>query len=360
MIFNFEFYCYNVETMAWRHKHHNTAKWFFIIIAVFVLILSWRITQPFAVVLLTAAVAAIVLTPIDNISRKVFKHPKVSAFMMVLGTFVIVLIPLFFFAMLLIEQTSELLQGALGEKGWLRTFDLTTNSFFITLPQIAQKEILELDLGGLGTGTARFVFDNLAVIFTRTADFVFGVFIFFIALYYFLSDREKIYKELLALSPLKDKMDAKIINRMIFTIRSTVFGALIVGIIQGVMAAIGMTIFHVPGALIWGALVVIAAQVPLFGVGLVMIPVVIYQFMFGTMIDAVGILIWSVVFVGFIDNLISPILIEGRTKMHAFLILIFILGGINLFGSIGFIVGPTILAALLVVVDLYQDGILEK
>ncbi|MBU0646055.1 AI-2E family transporter [Patescibacteria group bacterium] len=346
--------------MAWRHKQHNTAKWFFIIIAIAILILSWKITQPFAVVLLTAAVVAIVLAPVDHVMRKIFKHSKVSAFIMILGTFVIVLIPLFFFAMMLIEQTSELLQGALGESGWLRTFDLNTNAFFLTLPPIAQKEILELDLGGLGANMARWIFNNLAVIFTRTADFVFGVFIFFIALYYFLSDRDKIYQELLALSPFKDKLDAKIIDRLVFTIRSTVFGALIVGVIQGMVAGIGMTIFHVPGALIWSALVVIASQVPLLGVGLVMIPVTIYTFMFGTMVDAVGILLWSVVFVGFIDNLISPILIQGRTKMNAFLILIFILGGIQLFGSIGFIVGPTILAALLVVVELYQDGILEK
>ena len=69
-------------------------------------------------------------------------------------------------------------------------------------------------------------------------------------------------------------------------------------------------------------------------------------------------LIWSLVFVAMIDNLVGPYLIGGRAHLHSFLVLISVLGGLAAFGSVGAIAGPTILAALLGLLELYKSGIL--
>ena len=155
------------------------------------------------------------------------------------------------------------------------------------------------------------------------------------------------------------KTDAARLKRIGGAIRGVVFGVLLVAIIQGIVAGVGMTIFGVPGALIWGALTMVAGLVPILGTAIVLIPAILYLFLTGSTVSALGLLIWSVVFVSMIDNLIGPYLIGGRAHLHSFLVLISVLGGLAAFGSVGAIAGPTILAALLGLLELYKSGILS-
>jgi predicted PurR-regulated permease PerM len=344
------------------HHHHRyeITKWFFLLVSALVLYLFWQITKPFAIALLTAGVAAIVLVPVHKKLGKWIKNEKISALLLVFLTFAVVVVPLFFIAILMVQQATDIIQASLSENGWLRTFDVSEHTLFLSLPSFVQERILAIDIAGLGTGVAEWIFQNVGVLFQSTARVLFNTFLFFISLYYFLVDRERIYDQALELSPLKDRLDASIVKRITTTVRGVVFGALIVALTQGIFAAIGMTIFGVPGAILWGGIAVIAAQIPLLGIGLIMVPAVAYLFIQGSTGAAIGMLIWAVVVVGLIDNVLSPYLIEGKTKMHGLLILISILGGLKLFGSIGFIIGPTVLAALMVVIELYKAGILEK
>jgi predicted PurR-regulated permease PerM len=120
-----------------------------------------------------------------------------------------------------------------------------------------------------------------------------------------------------------------------------------------------MTIFGVPGALIWAALTAVAGLVPLLGTAIVLIPAILYLFFTGSTIAALGLFLWSIVFVSMIDNLVGPHLIGGRAHLHSFLVLIAVLGGLAAFGSVGAIAGPTVLAALLGLLELYKSGILS-
>ncbi len=104
----------------------------------------------------------------------------------------------------------------------------------------------------------------------------------------------------------------------------------------------------------------IASQVPILGVGLVMAPCVLYLFATGQTYEAIGLLIWGTTAVGLVDNILGPLLIKGQTNMNGLLILISVLGGIQLFGPIGLIMGPTILAAIMVMLELYKNGILDN
>ncbi|MDP2632059.1 MAG: AI-2E family transporter [Candidatus Uhrbacteria bacterium] len=344
--------------MSTRSQQLAISRWFFLLVAVLIIYLFWQIVKPFALVLVSAGIIAVVISPIDDRLRKLVKYKNLSAILMVGAVFLIGLIPLFIASVLMIGQATEII-ASVGSIEWLNGFDITTFAAFQFFPDIVKQEILAIDLSELGRGAAEWVLLNIGNIFASSARLVFGVFIFFISLYYFLVDRQKLRQEVLDLSPFKDRLDSDIVARIVSTIRNVVFGVLIVAIVQGFFAALGMTIFGVPGALLWGALVVIAAQVPMFGVSLVMVPAIIYLYYTGHSGAAVGLLIWSVVIVGLVDNVLSPLLIQGRTKMHALLILISILGGLKMFGTIGLVIGPTILASIMVVLDLYKAGILE-
>jgi len=340
--------------------HKKTAHGFFLVVSAIVLFLFWKVVEPFVLVLVTASIAAVVLTPVDEKLREMVKGPRFSAVLMLFGVFFILFVPLFSIGVLMVNQASEIAEVTFSESGWLSSFDIAAFPLFVLLPDVVQQEVLAIDLRELGSVSANWAFEHVGDLFSSGTKFIFNTFIFFMALYYFLSERGRIYQEILDLSPFKDKLDAKIVDRITRTVRGVVFGALIIAFVQGALAAIGMTIFGVPGAVLWGALVVIASQVPLLGVGLIMVPAVAYLFFTGSSGAALGLLIWSGVVVGMVDNFLSPKIVGGRTNMHSLLVLISILGGLQLFGPVGFIVGPTILAATLVVLELYKNGALAK
>ncbi len=341
-------------------QHMTIEKWFFLLITAVVAGLFWKIIQPFALVLLSAAVFAIMLSPLDARLNKFLKHPRISAAIISIGVVILVFVPLLLLSLVMVRQASDLIQNSFHETGWIEGIRAFLLPIISLLPQHVQESILSYDVTQLGVTIATWAFNNIGNIFESATNLILNTFLFFIALYYLIVDREKIYAEVLALSPLKDNVDVKILKRVIGTVRSVVFGVLILGFVQGVFAAIGMSIFGVPGALIWGAVTALAALVPLVGSALVLVPAVLYLFFTGSTAAAFGLLIWSVVVVGLADNILGPYLIKGTTHMHAFLVLISVLGGIQVFGYIGVIAGPTILAALLALIELYQSGILTK
>ena len=333
---------------------------FFLLFGAAVIFLFWQIIAPYAVILATAGVAAILFSPIDTRVRKWIRSPRVSALLMVILLFCVVVGPMVLLSFFMIGQGIDLAKMTIPDPHWVAGFKFEDQKWFAALPQMLQDEIAAIDIGDTVRNMSNWVSSNLAAIFSRGLVFLFETFIFFICTYYFLVDRERIVKALISLSPMDDRTDRRILGKIVETVRGVIFGTLIVAIIQAVLAGIGMVVFGVPGASIWAAMTVIASQVPLFGTALILIPVVLYLFFAGHLAASIGLAVWSVIVVGLADNIFQPYFVSGKTHMHALLILISMLGGLQFFGPIGFILGPAVLAAFLVVVELYKAGMFEK
>jgi predicted PurR-regulated permease PerM len=341
-------------------SHAVVARWFFILLATAIGYLYWQIISPYIIVLITAAIAAVIVTPLEKRIRARVKSPKVSAVLVLLILLVAVIGPLATIAGVIGGQVNDIASRTIANEEWRENFDYRDLGIVERLPEPVRGQVMAYDPSELWEAGFGWIQVHLGTIFSSGAAAVFKTFIFFICLFFFLVERERIYKEMLELSPLKDAVDRSIVTRMVETVRGVVFGAMIVAIVQSIIAAVGLTIFGVPGALIWASLVIISAQIPVLGNAIVMGPAVAYLFVTGHEGSAIGLAIWAAVAVGLVDNLLSPIIVGKRTRMHALLILLSILGGLEFFGPIGFILGPTVLAALLVLVELYKAGILEK
>lgn len=344
--------------MSTPATHMTIEKWFFLLVTGVVLSLFWRVIQPFALVLLLGAVVAIILSPIEMRLRKLVRNGKLSAGIVTFGALLLVFLPLLFLLILMARQASDLVQLSLQDQSWIDQLRPSTSPAFALLPEQVQEQVLAIDLASVGSSVASWAFQNIGGLFTSSTKFILNTFLFFLCLYYLLVDRDRLYKEALLLSPFENKIDASILKRIVGTVRSVVFGVLLIAIIQGFFAGLGMTIFGVPGALIWGGLTILAALVPLVGTAVVLVPAILFLFFTGSVGAALGLLIWSLVFVSMADNLIGPYLISGSTHMHAFLVLLSVLGGLSAFGAVGAIAGPTILAGLIALIELYKSGIL--
>ncbi len=129
---------------------------------------------------------------------------------------------------------------------------------------------------------------------------------------------------------------------------------------QGVVATVGFLIFGVPEPLIWGLFTVIAALVPTVGTSLSIIPAVIVLALTGHVPQAIGMAIWGVLAVGLIDNFLGPKLVSSTTKLHPLLVLLSVLGGLSLFGFLGFLIGPIIMAIMIELIDICRAPALQK
>jgi len=235
----------------------NIAKWFFLLLALGVIVLLWQIISPFILTLVTAAVAAIVFSPLEEKLRKKILHHRLSSFLTTVIVFFIVFIPLLLVAILMFDQILNLAHETISGGIFNSTIILADHPLVKLLPEFIQEQILSLDLITIFQKITLWFAENIGSITTNalsfTANFFLNTFLFFLSLYYFLVDREKIQKAVVKLSPLKDNDDRLFLKKIITTVRAVVFGSLVVSVVQGILASIGMAIFGVPGFLIWGA-----------------------------------------------------------------------------------------------------------
>jgi predicted PurR-regulated permease PerM len=115
--------------------------------------------------------------------------------------------------------------------------------------------------------------------------------------------------------------------------------------------------FGVPNPALWSGILVIASFVPTVGTALVNVPIVLYMFLTGDVLPAVGLAIWATAAVGMVDNFLGPHIIGRGTRLHPLLTLFAVLGGITLFGPIGLLAGPVVMSLLLALLHIYLQVI---
>ena len=180
-----------------------------------------------------------------------------------------------------------------------------------------------------------------------------SVFVFLIALYCLFKDGDKLKENIISLSPLRDSHDETIFNKIIIAINSVIKGSLSVAIIQGILTSIGFAIFGVPNFILWGSIAAISALIPGIGTAMVILPAIFYLYFIGETFFAIGLLVWGIIAVGLVDNLLGPKLVGKGVKLHSFIILLSILGGIIFFGPLGFLLGPLVVTVLFVLSEVY-------
>jgi predicted PurR-regulated permease PerM len=147
-----------------------------------------------------------------------------------------------------------------------------------------------------------------------------------------------------------------LLERFVSVTRATIKGSLFIGFLQGSLAGLAFWVAGVPGAAFWGAVMVVLSIIPAVGAGLVWVPAVVYLFLAGAPLAAVGLLLWCVLVVGTVDNLLRPRLVGRDARMSDLLILLSTLGGIVLFGVVGFVVGPIVGALFVTTWDIYGEA----
>ncbi len=320
--------------------------------------LVWKLMAPVLSALALAAIIVTICYPMYEriLARVPRENRTLASIISLLIVVLIVVIPMIFLSSLILKEALSIYNLVSG----------TSPSALIEPVTRAEEMVrmliptFSIDMVGIVQQTAQFFVDHIVSIFAGTASTIFLFFITLIAIYYFFKDGRYFTKYLISLSPLGDAHDALILERLAKAVRAVALGTVTVALIQGILTAVGLTLFGFDRAILWGCVAALGALVPGVGTAIVFIPAVAYLGVTGAYVSALLLALWGVLAVGFIDNLIGPYLMGKGNNMHPMVILLSVLGGIALMGPVGFILGPVIMSLFIVLLELYSTRILEK
>lgn len=316
----------------------------------------WEVAKPFLSALALSAVIVTICYPLyDRLLRITPRHNRtIASLLSTLLVLLVIILPLFMISSLVIREVINLYQD-------IETGQISIESTIVTFQSYAQTispgfEInLEEQLAeGLKWATGR-TWD----LFTGTVSLIFLLLISLIGTFYFFRDGRQFLDVLIKASPLPNRDDHYIFNRLARAVRAVATGTILTAMIQGTLVAVGFSLFGVERAILWGSIASVSALMPGIGTTIITVPGVIYLLIVGEPANAIGLLIWSMLIVGMVDNLIAPYLIGRGNNLHPFIVLIAVLGGVLWLGPLGFVIGPVVVTFFLVLLEIYHQYVIK-
>ena len=334
---------------------------FVLLLVVAVSALFLAVTWPFLKPLLVGAIFAGLCEPLYQwMTRLLRGRRSLSAVITLLILFIIVAGPISAFLGIVVQQALNVSNDAIP---WVRQHLGAASSFNAhdwlvqRLPSLANRvpsqEHFAESVGTAVKTAGGYLVAAASRLTAGTAAFLLDLFVMIYAMFFFLKDGEKILEKIFYYTPLSNEDEALMMQRFVSITRATVKGTLVIGVIQGALAGIAFWVAGIDGAAFWGTVMAILSIVPGIGAALVWVPAVIYLFITGHTLTATLLLAWCAAVVGTVDNILRPILVGKDARMPDLLILVGTLGGLFLFGPIGFIVGPIVCGLFLTVWEIY-------
>ena len=188
---------------------------------------------------------------------------------------------------------------------------------------------------------------------TELLSLLFTVAVMFFTMFYLFIDGEKLLKKLQYLSPLRQQYDEMLFKRFLMISRATIRGTILIGLAQGSLGALTFLAVGIKSWLLWGFVMVMFSLIPFTGVWMVMLPAAVLQLIYGHYWKAAIIALMCILVVSTIDNILRPRLVGSEAKMHDLLVFFSTIGGIAVYGIMGFIIGPVIAALFIALLDMY-------
>jgi len=326
-------------------------------VTAFFLAVAWPFLKP----LLLGALLAGLFHPLYRwITRLLGGRPSLGAAVTLVVLLVLGLGPLSVFLGIVVQQALTVSDQAipwlsqhLGAASTYNVHEWLVRRFPSLAEYIPSQEQLLQQVGTAAKTAGAFLVNFAASMTALTATFLLNLFVMLYAMFFFFRDGHTILERIFYYLPLNDEDETRMLVRFTSITRATVKGTLVIGAIQGALAGVAFWVAGIDGAALWGTVMTILSIIPGIGAPLVWVPVVIVLFLNGQYLTATLLLVWCAAVVGTIDNFLRPVLVGRDAKMPDLLILIGTLGGLFLFGPIGFIVGPIICGLFLTVWDIY-------
>ena len=330
------------------------------VVLVIALYLCWLMLQPFVNVILWAAVLAIVFFPLHRRIQARIGSPSGAAILSTLLVIVLILLPATFITIAVVRElagAADNLQAGvqrlssastLPGVGWV----LDRTRGYINIDPVAAQKFLADRLQTWGGALAS---STLVVVGGAVGAIVQMVLVVF-TLFYLFRDSARIRQAIYQVLPLERIQMHDITVRTREVIEASIYGVLVISAIQGTLGTLIFMALGLPSPLLWGVVMFFLSMIPMAGAFLVWVPAALYLLIIGAYVKAGILVAWGVLVISSIDNFLSPRLVGRRARLHELLIFFSVLGGIQVFGVLGLVLGPVVTAVTLALIEMLRQS----
>ena len=339
------------DASRWRSLDHLQT-WVLLAATTLSVYLCYLLAVPFLPALALALALAVLFMPLQRWLEAKLKRVGLAAAVTVLIIALSVGIPAGFVGQQLAVQAvkgSELVEAKIKSGEWRRSLEGQPR-----MANLADWIERQIDLPGVFKTFAAWLSTVAALILKGSILQLVGICLTFYLLFYFLRDRELALRSLKALSPLSEVDMERLFSRVGDTIYATIYGMLAVSFVQGFLGGLMFWWLGLSAPVLWGTVMALLAIVPVLGAFVVWLPAAIFLALEGSWQDALILCAWGGIVVGTADNLLRPILVGSRLRLHTVLAFMSVVGGLILFGPAGLILGPVGLTISTVLLEIWR------
>jgi predicted PurR-regulated permease PerM len=314
------------------------------------LYLCWLMLRPFIGVLAWATVLVIFFHPIHKKLTQRIKRRGLCALLSSTLVILIVVIPLTFLTIAVTKELTDAvswlpphMEGLMGATG-----SITGRVF----------EWIHARLGIDAVQTQQFVLERLRAFSSTVIGQTLGImgnllgtifksFLVIITMYYLFRDGDKIVRALPQVLPFGSEQSEALLTRIDEVIGASVYGVVTIAMLQGLLAGLAFWVLGVPSPILWAVVLAFVCMIPIAGSFMVWLPAAIYLLLTGHVTKGILLIVWGVFVISTIDNFLRPKLIKNKTRLHELFVFFAVLGGMSVFGLLGVVLGPVVLAVTL-------------
>ena len=320
------------------------------IIIIGLFILAFFLLKPILMAIIIGIVLAVIFMPLYDWVNRHLKVKDVSATLVCLLLILIIVIPLWYLAPVMIDQSVKFYMAS-------QQIDFV-KPLQTVLPSLFQSETFSNEVGSairtFVTQTTNSMTNAFSRFILNFPTFFLQFIVVLFSFYFVLRDKEELVSYIQSLIPFSKDVEKKLFKSSHDITISVLYGQVVLGIVEGLVTGIGLFIARVPNSLLLTALACLAAVFPVTGTAIIWIPVDIYLIIAGNSFGAIVVAVFGLISL-VMEHSVKPIFISRRTQMSSFVVLVGMIGGIFFFGIMGIILGPLILAYLLIVLEIYRD-----
>jgi predicted PurR-regulated permease PerM len=320
------------------------------IILIALLVLSFFLLKPLLISIILGIILAFIFLPLYKLTLRLFKSKNFSAFLVCILLIVIVVLPIWYLTPIVINQSIKFYMAS-------QQIDLI-NTFKTMFPSFFQSEQFSAEIGSalqsFVTKSTNSMMNSFSKLILNFPTLFLQLLVVFFTFFFVLRDSDALVSYIQSLLPFSKEVEKKLFYSSRNITISILYGQVVIGIVQGIVAGIGFFVFKVPNALLLTVLAALAGIFPIIGTAIVWIPVAIYFIIAGNTFSAIGIVIFGLIS-SIIETLLKPIYVARMTKVNSSILLIGMIGGLFMFGILGLILGPLILSYLLIILEIYRN-----
>lgn len=319
----------------------------FVIIALGVLV--FFLIKPVILSVIGGLFLAYIFSPAYSRLVRMTKNKTLSAFVISFLIILIILIPVWFLVPVMLQQVFGIFSASqnINIGGLLATLFPTSSPQFLAQMSVAVSSFI-------GKITS-YALEYLNSVFLDIPLLSLHLVVVFFVFFYALRDSEGLRRFVSELSPFTKSKEKMIVEQFESVTDSVIYGQVIVGLVQGGLAGLGLLIFGVDNVLILTILAIFLSILPILGPFIIWIPVAIYFFTSGQTSTGVAYILYNLIIVSTVDNILRTHLVSRKTNLSPAVVLVSMIGGVLIFGVLGLFLGPLIVSYFVMFLQAYKS-----